>query len=136
MRYMLDTNTASYIIKSHPPELRNRLLTLSIDSMTISAVTQGELFYGLARKGHPAMLAKLIQEFLFRVETLPWDEQAATVYGDLRAACMADGITLSALDMMIAAHAIAANTILVTHDKVFSLIPNAVLTIEDWINEI
>lgn len=76
---------ASYIIKSHPPEIRNRPASLPMDSITLSAVTQGELFYGLARKGHPASLAKLVREFLFRVETLPWDEQAATVYGDLRA---------------------------------------------------
>ncbi|WP_197491460.1 type II toxin-antitoxin system VapC family toxin [Methylomonas methanica] len=133
MRYMLDTNMASYIIKSHPPEIRHKLASLPMDSITISAVTQGELLYGLARKGHPATLAKLIREFLFRVETLPWDEQVATVYGDLRASCMSVGITLGALDMMIAAHAIAAKTILVTHDKAFSLVPDGVLTIEDWL---
>ena len=127
---------ASYIIKSHPPEVRDRLASLPMDEITISAVTQGELLYGLARKGHPGTLAKLIREFLFRVETLPWDEQAATVYGDLRASCMSTGITLGALDMMIAAHSIAAKTTLVTHDKAFSLIPDGVLTLEDWINVI
>ncbi len=84
---------ASYIIKSHPPEIRNRLESLPMDGITISAVTQGELLYGLARKGHPATLAKLIREFLFRVETLPWDDQVSTVYGDLRASCMSVGIT-------------------------------------------
>jgi tRNA(fMet)-specific endonuclease VapC len=65
---MLDTNIASYIIKNHHPEIRNRLLSVPIDSITISAITQGELLYGLARKGRPANLAKLIREFLFRVE--------------------------------------------------------------------
>jgi tRNA(fMet)-specific endonuclease VapC len=49
---------------------------------------------------------------------------------------MSVGVTLGALDMMIAAHAIAANTILVTHDKAFSLVPDGVLTIEDWVNEV
>ncbi len=126
----------SYIIKNHPPEIRKRLSSLPITSITLSAVTQGELLYGLARKGHPTPLAKLIREFLFRVETLPWDEQAANVYGDLRASCVSVGITLGALDMMIAAHAIATNTILVTHDKAFSLVPDGVLTIEDWLNNI
>jgi tRNA(fMet)-specific endonuclease VapC len=133
---MLDTNMASYIIKGHPPEIRNRLASLPMRDIAISAVTQGELLYGLARKGHPATLTKLIREFLLRVETLPWDEQTATVYGDLRASCMSAGITLGALDMMIAAHAIAANTTLVTHDKAFSLVPDDALTVEDWINGI
>lgn len=49
---------------------------------------------------------------------------------------MSVGITLGALDMMIAAHAIAANTMLVTHDKAFSLVPDGVLAIEDWMNGI
>ena len=47
---------------------------------------------------------------------------------------MTVGISLGALDMMIAAHAIAANTILVSHDKAFSLVPDGVLTIEDWMH--
>jgi tRNA(fMet)-specific endonuclease VapC len=55
------------------------------------------------------------------------------VYADLRAACTNAGITLGALDMMIAAHAAAEKGTLVTHDKAFSLIPEGFLTVEDWI---
>ncbi|WP_147477807.1 PIN domain-containing protein, partial [Pseudomonas amygdali] len=51
---MLDTNTASYVIKGHPPEVRERLAKQPMDSIVISTVTQAELLYGLARKGHPA----------------------------------------------------------------------------------
>ncbi len=130
---MLDTNMASYVIKGHPPEARERLAVLPMDSMVVSTVTQGELLYGLAKKGHPKAFANLIREFLLRVEILPWDSQAATVYGDLRASCAAAGITLGALDMMIAAHAVASRATLVTHDKAFALAPGDVLTVEDWI---
>ena len=129
---MLDTNMASYVIKGHPLEARQRLAVLPMESVVISVVTQAELFYGLARKGHPAAFASLIREFLLRVEVLPWDGEAATVYGDLRASCAASGITLGALDMMIAAHAVAAKATLVTHDKAFSLVPGGVLAVEDW----
>ena len=66
-------------------------------------------------------------------QALPWDSNAATVYGDLRASCAASGITLGALDMMIAAHAVATKSILVTHDKAFSLVPGGVLAVEDWV---
>ncbi|WP_181321669.1 type II toxin-antitoxin system VapC family toxin [Pseudomonas protegens] len=132
-RYMLDTNTASYVIKGHPPEVRERLTTLPMDSIVISSITQAELLYGLARKGHPAALANLIREFLLRVQILPWDRHAATVYGDLRASCTAVGITLGTLDMMIAAHAVAANATLITHDKAFTLVPDGLLAVEDWI---
>jgi tRNA(fMet)-specific endonuclease VapC len=130
---MLDTNMASYLIKGHPPEARQRLVALPMKSVVVSVVTQGELLYGLARKGHPTALSNLVREFFLRVEVLPWDGAAATVYGDLRSSCSAVGVTLGALDMMIAAHAVAAKAILVTHDKAFSLVPGAVLVVEDWI---
>ena len=130
---MLDTNMASYIIKGHPPEARQRLAALPMENVIVSVVTQAELLYGLARKGHPAAFTKLIREFLLRVEVLPWDGDSATVYGDLRSSCAASGITLGALDMMIAAHAVAAKATLVTHDKAFSLVPDGVLSVEDWI---
>ena len=130
---MLDTNMASYVIKGNPPEARERLAALPMDSVVVSTVTQAELLYGLARKGHPAAFANLIREFLLRVEILPWDEHAATIYGNLRASCAATGITLGALDMMIAAHAVATNATLVTHDKAFSLVPDGTLAVEDWV---
>ena len=60
-RFMLDTNMASYIIKENSPEVRQRLAMLPMDSIVVSVVTQAELLYGLARKGRPAALAKLIQ---------------------------------------------------------------------------
>lgn len=133
-RYMLDTNMASYVIKGHPPEVRERLVALPMDSIIISVITQAELLYGLARKGHPAALANVIREFLLRVEVLPWDEQAAMVFADLRASCASAGITLGALDMLIAAHAVAANATLITHDKAFIFVPDGVLSVDDWIN--
>lgn len=130
---MLDTNMASYVIKGYPPEARTQLAALPMDSIVISTVTQAELLYGSARKGHPKAFANIVHEFLRCVEILPWDSQAATVYGDLRASCAAAGITLGALDMMIAAHAVASRATLVTHDKAFALVPGGVLTVEDWI---
>jgi tRNA(fMet)-specific endonuclease VapC len=129
---MLDTNMASYVIKGTPPAVRLRLATLPPERIVVSVVTQAELLYGLARKGHPAAFARLIHEFLLRVRILSWDSATATVYGDLRASCAASGITLGALDMMIASAAVAAKAILVTHDKAFSLVPGDILAVEDW----
>ncbi|MGH8032634.1 MAG: type II toxin-antitoxin system VapC family toxin [Luteimonas sp.] len=129
---MLDTDMASYVISGRPPEVRERLAALPMESIVISVVTQAELLYGLARKGHPAVLANLIREFLLRVEVLPWDGHAATVYGDLRASCAAAGVVLGALDMMIAAHAVATNATLITHDKTFARVPDGALAVDDW----
>jgi tRNA(fMet)-specific endonuclease VapC len=107
---------------------------LPMDSVVVSAVTKAELLYGLARKGHPATLVRLIREFLLRVQVLSWDSDTATVYGDFRASCADCSITLGALDMMIAAHAIATKAVLVTRDKTFSLVSGNILVIENWAN--
>jgi tRNA(fMet)-specific endonuclease VapC len=51
----------------------------------------------------------------------------------LRASCASAGITLGAFDMMIAAHAVAANATLITHDQAFTRVPDGVLAVDDWI---
>ena len=130
-RYMLDTNIASHVIKGDIPEIRERLASVPMHNVVISSVTQAELLYGLAKRSYPKGLSARIHEFLIRVDILPWNHDVATVYGDLRARCEAAGITLSPLDMMIAAHANAADAILVTRDKAFSRIPEG-LRIENW----
>lgn len=130
-RYMLDTNIASHVIKGDIPEIRERLVSVPMHSVVISLVTQAELLYGLAKRSYPKGLSARIHEFLIRVDILPWNHDVATVYGDFRARCEAAGITLSPLDMMIAAHANAVDAILVTRDKAFSRIPEG-LRIENW----
>jgi len=131
IRYLLDTNIASHVIRGDQPRVRERLVALPVHSVAISAVTQGELMYGLAKRGHPPALSTLVHEFLIRVEVLPWTAEVADVYGELRASCGARGISLGALDMMIAAHAVAADVVLATRDKAFSYLKGGLRT-EDW----
>jgi len=129
---MLDTNTASFIIKGIPPQVRTRLAATPADAVAVSVVTKAELLYGVARKGNPPALARLVDEFLRRVHVLAWDDDAAVTYAQLAASSAAHGVTLSALDMMIAAHAVATDSILVTHDTAFTHLPAHTLTVEDW----
>lgn len=131
MTYLLDTNIASDAIKGIPARVRERLVALPMRSVTVSAVTQGELIYGLAKRGNPAALSALIHEFLIRVEVLPWTAEVANVYGALRASCAARGVSLGALDMMIAAQAVTADAVLVTRDKAFDHVESG-LKLENW----
>ncbi len=131
MTYLLDTNIASDAIKGDSRRVRERLVSLPMRSVMISAVTQGELLYGLAKRGNPAALSELIHEFLIRVEVLPWTAEVATTYGALRAACAKRGVSLSALDMMMAAQAVAAGAVLVTRDKAFDHVEDG-LKLENW----
>jgi tRNA(fMet)-specific endonuclease VapC len=129
--YLLDTNIARAAIKGLPDRVRERLVALPIHDVSISAVTQGELIYGLAKRGNPAALSALVHEFLIRVDVLPWTGEVANVYGALRASCAQRGVSLGALDMMIAAHAMATGAVLVTRDKAFTHVEHG-LKVEDW----
>jgi tRNA(fMet)-specific endonuclease VapC len=129
--YMLDTNIASDIIKGDSSLVRARLVSIPMHSLAVSVVTQAELLYGVAKRGHPAGLTLRVREFLVRVETLPWNSEVAGVYAGLRTTCEAAGVTLAPMHMMIAAHAKALSAVLVTRDRVFGLIPDGP-PLEDW----
>ena len=131
MRYMLDTNIVSHIIKGKDKNLLDRLSSIPMQDISISSITEAELFYGLAKCGHPDGLHKRIREFISRVDVLPWDSSVATIYGNLRASCETIGISLSDMDMLIAAHAVSVGAILITRDQAFGRIPKG-LTIDTW----
>jgi len=130
VRYLLDTNTASYIIKGNMPHVRERLLAVPMAELGISAVTEAELRFGGARRPQAARLAVAVEEFLLRLEVLPWDSEAAKRHAQLRADLEKKGEPMGNLDMMIAAQALAAEAVLVTHDRVFRRVRG--LKIEDW----
>lgn len=129
--YLLDTNIASHVIRGDRPELTRQLAAMPMEDIAISAVTEAELYYGLAKRGYPTGLTERVRQFLLRVDVLPWDHDITRTYGDLRASWEAKGLSLSPLDMMIAAHAVAMNAVLVTHDRAFSHIADPLRT-EDW----
>lgn len=130
-RVMLDTNIASFIIKGPNEALRARLRDLPLTSACISAVTEGELRYGLARKPGATALREAVASFLRHVEVLPWDSAAAAAYGEVRADLEAKGTPIANLDTLIAAHALASGCTLATNDKAFLRVTR--LTVEDWV---
>ena len=129
-RYLLDTNTASYIIKGNIPAVRHRLLKVPMAQVAISTVTEGELHYGVARRPDATRLQTIVSEFLLRLTILPWDSEAAQQYGRLPAMLEREGRPMGNLDMMIGAQALASGLVLVTNDQAFKRIKK--LKIEDW----
>jgi tRNA(fMet)-specific endonuclease VapC len=131
--YLLDTNVASHIVRGDRPEIISRVVVLPMNDIAISAVTEAEILYGLSRRSYPSNLTRRVKEFLLRVDVLPWDRDAAQRYADLRAVCEREGVILAPLDMMIAAHAIAADATLVTYDKAFARVPARLMKTENWL---
>jgi tRNA(fMet)-specific endonuclease VapC len=131
-RYMLDTNVVSHIMQGRDAGLLARLTEVPVGQVVISSITLAELEYGLHRKGQPARLKNALTQVLLRMDVLPWDEQVATCYGALCATLEAQGINLSDFDMMIAAHAVAADVTLVSRDKAFAQVPAERMKLEIW----
>ncbi len=130
-RYMLDTNTASYIIKGTNDAIKAQLENVPMASICVSSITQAELLRGVAKKPEAKHLPVIVKEFLLRVEILPWDSHAAEAYAELRTACEKMGKSLGAMDMLIAAHSVSSGATLVTNDKAFYNVGHY-LSLEDW----
>jgi tRNA(fMet)-specific endonuclease VapC len=129
-RYLLDTNTVSEAIRARNRVLKRRLDAVPIQHLGVSAVSEAELRFGMARLPFASRLNLLIDEFLFHLTVLPWDSPCAVCYGELRANLEREGKPMENLDLMIAAHAIALQLTLVTGDKAFSRIKG--LNVVDW----
>ena len=82
VRYLLDTNTVSYIIKGNVPGVRERLVKVPMSDVGMSVVTEAELRFGVARAPSPAKLSLAVEQFLLRVELL--DPAEPAVVGHFR----------------------------------------------------
>ena len=131
-RYMLDTNTVRHLLKKHPAVAR-RVVAVPITALCISAITQGELLFGLAKRPDATALHGAVREFLRRVDVLPWDATASEVYGPTRAATQREGRVLAPIDLLIGSHALSIDAILVTNDRAFGQLSG--LPLEDWTEE-
>jgi tRNA(fMet)-specific endonuclease VapC len=127
--YMLDTNTISQLVKAHPAVSR-RVTATPMTSLCMSAITLGELLFGLAKRPEATRLHLAVRELLRRVDVLPWNTATAECYGTIRATLTRLGKTLAPLDLLIAAHALSLGAVLVTNDKSFVLVD--ALPVEDW----
>src|ERR1035437_741892 len=134
--YMLDTNMVSYITKGHSQAARTRMLNLENDEVVcLSAITEAEIRYGLAKRPEATALRERMEWFLAAVKILPWGREEAKAYGSLRAKLESSGKTLENMDMQIAAHAIALGAVLVTNDKAFAHVDDLNATV-NWATDL
>lgn len=127
--YMLDTNMVSHFIRGDQ-NVRNKILSVPMSQLAISVITEAELLFGLAKRPDAKKLSAVVHEFLIRVDVLPWESTVASCYGTLRADLQRKGKVLGNLDLLIAAHALSLEVILITNDRAFSQIDG--LIVENW----
>lgn len=130
MKYLLDTCTVSYIINGKFPSVQANFAQHKHDDMAISAITHAELMYGIKKKGISIKVKQAIMTFCSTITILPFTYACAEMYSDMRSNNEKAGLSLSAFDGLIAAHALAEKRTLITKDKAFKKIKE--LAVEDW----
>lgn len=132
MLHMLDTDTASYLLKGKSPAIETKMAALVPSMICISVMTRAELQYGLKRLPANHRLHLVVRKFLKIVRILPWDADAADWYAEIRYQLIGSGQPIGELDMMTAAHSLSAGAVLVTNNtRHFDRI-DAPLILENW----
>jgi len=130
---MLDTDVTSYLLKGRSTAIEGRLAALPPSRICISVMTRAELQYGLKRLPAGHRLHLVVRKFLKLIRVLPWDEEAADCYAGIRHQLATAGQPIGQLDMMIAAHALAASAVLVTNNLRHYERIEAPLIVENWV---
>jgi tRNA(fMet)-specific endonuclease VapC len=130
-RFMLDTDSCSYIMKRSSDVLLKRLRKTPISDICISVITKSELLYGVEISPRRQQDEAAVNAFLTFVEVLDFPDEAASHYASIRARLKAKGSMIGANDLFIAAHARSLGVTLVTNNtREFARVPE--LKIENW----
>ena len=131
MMYLLDTNICIYVINHKPQQVFERFRQYQLGQLAVSSITASELAFGVEKSGSERN-KRALKKFLSPLEILPYDEQAVWHYAQLRHDLQSKGQTIGSLDMLIAAHALALDVVLVTNNtKEFERIER--LKLENWV---
>lgn len=85
MKYLLDTNTCIRFINGRSPAIRTKMLGLDSTEIAISVIVQAEMYAGSVKSQTPQRSREIQEEFFQRFMIIPFDTQAARIYGDIRA---------------------------------------------------
>ena len=130
-RYMLDTDTCSYVMKRSNDKVLQRLQRIPVSDVCISVITKSELLFGVEVSPRRQQDELALTAFLGYVEVLDFPDAATSYYAKIRADLKKRGAMIGANDLSIAAHARSLGLTLVTNNtREFGRIPH--LAMENW----
>jgi len=133
IKYMLDTNICIYIIKQKPENVIEHFRQTPISDIGVSSITLSELEYGAMKSAIPEQNKLALTQFMAPIDIYAYDDVAAQYYGNIRARLEKQGTPIGALDMLIAAHALSIDSVLITNNESeFKRVSN--LKVENWAN--
>ena len=131
LKYMLDTNIVIYVIKRRPVEIL-AVFNAHAGQMCISSITLAELLHGVEKSSMITKNLRKVEDFVSRLEVLPYENTAASHYGDIRTNLEKKGTVIGVNDLHIAAHARSEGLILVSNNvREFERVEG--LRLENWI---
>ena len=131
-RYLLDTNILSELVRNPQGIVGKRIARAGETNVCTSVIVAAELRFG-ARKRNSHRLTSNVNAVLSAIDILPLEEPADQAYGELRAILESRGEVIGPNDMLIAAHALSLDKVVVSaNQREFSRIPG--LRVENWID--
>jgi tRNA(fMet)-specific endonuclease VapC len=131
MRYLLDTNAVSDLVRQPGGRVAARIATVGESEVCTSIVVAAELRYGAAKRRSPN-LTRQLEAVLGALAVLPLEAPADEWYGELRCHLEGQGTPIGGNDMLIAAHALSLGLAVVTDNgREFSRVPG--LAVENWL---
>jgi tRNA(fMet)-specific endonuclease VapC len=132
-RFLLDTNICIYIRRQRPEKVIARFHRLKPGEAALSVITYGELIYGAEKSLARNRSFRDLEELSSLLHVLPLPNDAARMYGFIRASLEAKGKMIGTNDLWIAAHAKSEDLTLVTNnEREFKRV--AGLKIQNWID--
>jgi tRNA(fMet)-specific endonuclease VapC len=130
-RYMLDTDTCSYIMRRSHDALLKKLAKIPVSDVCISVITKSELLYGVEVSPKQQQDEAAVEALLRYVEVLDFPDEASSHYAKIRADLKSRGVMIGANDLLIAAHARSLGITLITNNtREFRRVRD--LAIENW----
>lgn len=131
MRYLLDTNIVSDLVRNPQGKVADRIRKVGEAQVCTSIIVAAELRYGAEKKASPRLSSQL-ELVLGALEVLPLETPTDIAYGKLRTNLERAGTRIGANDLLIAAQGLALGyTVITDNDKEFTRVPN--LRCENWL---
>lgn len=128
---LLDTNACIGLIRGRAPSLAAKLRRMDVGSVATSSVVRAELLVGVMKSVHPDVERDKVMALLAQLLSLPFDDDCAEHYADIRAGLEQIGQRIGDNDLLIAATARQHDATVVTrNDSEFRRVSG--LVIEAW----
>jgi tRNA(fMet)-specific endonuclease VapC len=132
MSYLLDTDICIYILNQGDPKLRKKFQEKAAARLAVSALTEAELYYGALHSRKAKQNWERVGIFLEPLEIIPFTSREAMGFAEIKEILFRKGKPIGAIDMMIAATALAHDLTLISNNvKHFTNIPK--LKFENWV---